>query len=116
MIIIIRPKERVRAIGGQHIIEYGSIPHSLVRNLWYPNWVRRRTGSGLAESAFRCAVHVRLVVRAVEVLAVPAGGEVVNGHDSGWTGLLGEVGRLEPAGEDSLQTGVAETRVSLCAV
>ena len=53
-----------------------------------------------------------LVVCAIEVLAVPAGWEVVDCHDTSRAGGLGELGRLGEAGHDVLQTGVAKTRAS----
>lgn len=52
-----------------------------------------------------------LVVGAVKILAVPAGGEVVDGHDAGRAWLLGELGRLREPSHDVLQTGVAKAGV-----
>ena len=53
------------------------------------------------------------MVGTVEILAVPACGEVVNRHDASRAGLLGEVWGLEAAGENGLKAGVAEALVSL---
>jgi len=58
---------------------------------------------------------VRLVVGAVNVLAVPTGGEVMDSHDTGGAGLAWEVGGLEAASEDCFEAGVCETSIGLVA-
>lgn len=67
-------------IGGArrpHAVEFGGIPDSLVGYLRHANWVGGRAWWSICE-AVACdrVVHVRLVVRAVKVFAIPASGRV----------------------------------------
>jgi hypothetical protein len=57
-----------------------------------------------------------LVVGAIEILAVPARGEVVDGHDAGGAGFAGEACSLAAPGHDRPQTGVSKARLGLCAI
>ena len=88
------------------------------------------------EASWLSVVHVGLMVRAVEVLAIPASTqgqrlassaqqvwgkgylrrEVVDSHYSARAGLSGELHRLGPSRIDIIQASVAKTRVALSAV
>jgi hypothetical protein len=59
---------------------------------------------------------MRLVVGAIEVLAVPARGEVVDGHYAGGAGFPGEAWSLAAPGHDRLQAGVSKAWLGFCAV
>jgi len=97
---------------GPELLPKGASYHGLVRHLRYSHGVGIRTRSGLLKGSLGCAVHVRLVVRAVEVLAVPARREVVDRHDAGRARLGGEVWRLPATSQNGLQTRIPETRVA----
>jgi hypothetical protein len=79
-----------------------------------------RMGTGawtcFAEASFGSTVHMRLVVGAIEILAVPARGEVVDGHDAGGAGLPREAWSLAAPGHDSPQAGVSKAWLGFCAV
>jgi hypothetical protein len=51
---------------------------------------------------------MRLVVGAIEILAIPARGEMVDGHDAGGTGFAGEVWSLAAPGHDRPQAGISK--------
>ena len=68
--------------------------------------MRRGTRVGDLEAALDGVEHVGLVVGGVEVLAVPAGGEVVDCHYACRAGGCGEVVGFLAAGEDGLEAGV----------
>ena len=56
------------------------------------------------------------MVGTIEILAVPARGEVVDGHDSGGAGLPGESWSLAAPGHDSPQASVSKAWLGFCAV
>lgn len=105
------PDERLRAIRRpvRLVVELARVPQGFVGELGHTDGMRGRTGSRDGEAGgLGCIVHVRLMVRGVEGLAVPAGGEVVDRHDASWTGGRGECLGLGEAGVLRLQTGVAQ--------
>lgn len=48
------------------------------------------------------------MVWTIEILAIPACGEVVDGHDASWARFFGKVWCLETPGQDGLEAGVPE--------
>ena len=73
-----RPHKGLRPILRPHVLEGSRVPHGFVRDLRDADGMRGRTRTSFKEAAFCGGVHVRLVVGGVEVLSVPAGGEVVD--------------------------------------
>ena len=72
LVVVVAHRERLRAVAGPHAVELGGVPERLVRDLRDADRVRCRTGAGVLERLVHRVVHVRLVVRAVDVLSVPA--------------------------------------------
>ena len=69
------PDERVRRARGPEMVELGRIPGSLKSDLRYANRVGVGTlGSVVEVLRGDSVVHVRLMVGAVKVLAIPASG------------------------------------------
>jgi len=116
VIIHIRPNKRLRSIFWPHVIKRGRIPHRFVRDLRHTDRVGTGTWTCFAEAAFGGTVHMRLVVGAIEILAVPARGEVVDSHDAGGAGFAGEAWSLTAPGHDRPQTGVSKAGLGFCAV
>jgi hypothetical protein len=85
----IRPHEGLGTVGGPQIRKRSSIPQRLVRELRHLDGMRGGAGAGGAETAACGGEHVGLVVWRVEVLAVPAGGEVVDCYIKSVTVLMG---------------------------
>jgi len=86
------PDEWIALAFSPETAEFGRVPDCFVDDLWDADGVRGWAGSGVLES--ECGygvVHVGLVVGAVEVYAVPAGGEVVGYKDTGFALLCREV-------------------------
>ena len=73
--------------------------------------MRGRAGTGGNEAAPTGVVHVVLMVGGIEVLAVPAGREVVDGHDAGLAGRRRQGGGLGETRHDVAETGVPQTGV-----
>ena len=69
----VAPHEWVLSAGWPHAVELGGVPDSFEGDLRHPDGVGRRALGRVGEPVgIDGVVHVRLVVRAVEVLAVPA--------------------------------------------
>ena len=94
LVVVVTEEERVRPILGPHVAELRGIPERLVRQLGHAHRVRRGAGTSGCESFFRRVEHVVLVVRRVEVLAIPARREVMHSHDATFARLRREVGCL----------------------
>jgi len=111
--VIEAPNKRLRAVRGPQrlVVEHGRVPHGLIRHLWHSDGVRGRASSCRDETSLHGAVHVVLVVGTVEVLAVPARGEMVDGHDASRAGVLREVVGLATASVDVPETCITEPRV-----
>ncbi len=111
--IVVAPDEGLRAVRRPQglVVVVSRVPHGLKGDLRHANGVRGRASTGSDESSFPCVVHVILVVGAIEVLAVPAGGEVMNRHNPSWARLFRELCRLGEPSHDVLQTSVAQTGV-----
>jgi hypothetical protein len=81
------------------VVEGSGVPDDLVHQLGDPDGVRRRAVSAQAKEvggAARGVGDVRPVVGAVEILAVPAGGEVDVGADTTLADILGQMLGIEP--------------------
>jgi hypothetical protein len=74
LIVAVAQEERIRAITGPHVGELSSIPERLVGDLRHADRVGCRAWSRVLESFFCGGEHVRLMVWAVDVFAVPASG------------------------------------------
>lgn len=77
-------------VAGPQVFEGARVPHGLVRQLRHLDGVRRGALGPVEEAALAFgfgAEHVGLVVRAVEVHAIPAGREVVDRHDARGAGV-----------------------------
>jgi hypothetical protein len=72
LLVTIAQEERVRTVLGPHGVELSCIPQSLVGYLRHAYGVRGRAWAGRLECLFHRAIHMRLMVGAIEVLAVPA--------------------------------------------
>jgi hypothetical protein len=72
MVVSKGKSERLRAIGRPHVLEDGCVPEGFISELWHTDWVRCWAWSSRLEGLLCCAEHVALVVRRVEVLAIPA--------------------------------------------
>jgi len=118
LVVIEAPDERLRAISGPErlVVESGGVPHGLVGNLGHADGVSGWASTGVDEASLYGVVHMVLVVGAVEILAVPARGEVVDGHDTSWAWLGGEVVGLCASGHDVLKASVAKTGALVLAV
>jgi len=102
-------EERIRAILGPHGVELSCIPQSLIGYLWHTNWVRGWARTRGLEGSLYSVKHVRLVVRAVQILAIPACREVVNSHNATFTWLVGEIRKLGESRPLSFQANEAQT-------
>lgn len=71
-VIAVAEGEGVRASLGPEAVELGGIPKRLVGDLRNADGVRGRAGTSVDESSPLGIVHVGLVVRAVDVLTIPA--------------------------------------------
>ena len=105
--------EGVGPAAAPHAVELGRVPEGLVGDLGGADRMRGRAWPGGLEGLLGRVVHVRLVVGRVEVLAVPARGEVVHRHDAALAGRGGEVGQLGEAGALVLQADEAQADVAL---
>ena len=107
-----RVDERLPCLGPVlFVVELARVPHHLVHELWQTDGVAGGTGPGGLEAACAGVGDVTLMVRRVEVLAVPAsrcccqcvGGEV---RGSGGVGLRWESnGRSDTAGARLFREG-----------
>ena len=72
--VVVAPDEWLRAVLGPlgPVVELGGVPHGFKSHLGHANWVRCRARAGGDESSPVRVVHVVLVVRGIEVLAIPA--------------------------------------------
>jgi len=67
------PDEWVGGARCPHAVELGGIPGCLEGDLWHTDRMRCWASTGIYETLRAdSVVHMRLVIRAVEVLAVPA--------------------------------------------
>lgn len=71
-LVAVAEDEGVGAVGWPHVLKLGSVPERLVGELGHANGVRRRALGACAEAGGLRVVHVRLVVGAIKILAVPA--------------------------------------------
>jgi len=107
------PDERVRSAASPQAVELGGVPSGLERDLRDADGVRRGAGRSVGEALrVNRVVHVRLVVGAVKVLAVPARSEVVGGEDTARAGLAGHI-RHDSTSAAAAHALVAETSVVL---
>lgn len=70
--VAVAQEERVGAILGPHRVKLRGVPQRLVGYLRHADGVRGWAGAGGLECILCCVEHVGLVIRAIEVLAVPA--------------------------------------------
>ncbi|KJR83613.1 uncharacterized protein SPSK_04359 [Sporothrix schenckii 1099-18] len=88
------PHKRVGRAALPLAVELARVPDRLERHLRHAHRVRRRAGPRVRKTVrVDRVVHVRLVVGAVQVLAVPAGREVVRREDAARARLGRHVGR-----------------------
>lgn len=80
--VVVAQGEGLRAVRGPHAVELGRVPERLVGHLRDADRVRGRAGVGVLERVLHRVVHVGLVVRAVDVLAVPASRQGSRSADS----------------------------------
>jgi len=71
-LVTVAEDEGVRAILRPHIFELGCVPERLVSQLRHADRVRGWACASSSKAGWLRVVHVRLMVGAVEVLAVPA--------------------------------------------
>jgi hypothetical protein len=70
--------ERLRAVSRPwEVVELSCIPQGLVSELGHPDWVRRGTSASVGERISCGVEHVRLMVRRVDVLSIPATGRSI---------------------------------------
>jgi len=106
-------RERVGVAALPQAVESGGIPQGFVGDLREADGVRLGAFSGNGEGLPGRVVHVGLVVGAVEILAVPARGEVVDRHDTTLAGFGGELGELGEPSELAVEADEAKSVVIL---
>jgi len=95
-------------------VELGGVPYSLVDDLWHANGVGGRAWASIGETkSANGIVHVRLVIGAIEVLAIPACWEVVGYKNTSRARLGGEVRELSASVKKCLEAVVAEASMGL---
>lgn len=104
------PDEWLAAISGpvSLVVERLGVPHSLQKDLWDLDGVGAWALAAALERAGLGVGNVVTVIRAVQVLAVPACGEAVVRHDTSRAGLGGEVYSLWLAGSLVLHADVGQ--------
>jgi len=106
------PNKWLRAIRGpvSLVIKLSSVPESLISELWHADGMRGWASTTRRKPNSCCGIeHVILVIWGVEVLAIPACGEVVLSHNSSRARYFWEVRSLGGSSQLGLKASIAKT-------